>query len=200
MRNIAPGVAILAFAMLLMLAISGPVAAQGEEADPAGTEITRQQTGGYDISIYVSPDQPRADWAVFTVFPRMADTGEPVESAVVHVYGSPADGGRRQGSPALNTPDDRGRYIGRLNLLSYVGLWAIEAEVDGPAGVASVTAPVEVVPRALARENLPYGTTVWALIIVAFVGGALWLVYSSKRARRKQQAGQHDRQVGHGGA
>ncbi len=171
------------FALALFMAGRSALAQSGAPA-PAGVEVARTPPGQPDtVAVYMEPERPVVGVVHFEVAVSRTDTGEPVRELQVRVYGNPPSGADRQTSRALDTADRPGIYAGNIEM-DRAGTWSMSVDLvstpDAPP--VSLTFPVEV--RARVRASTALGTLVWALITAAIVGGAGWLWWSSKRARR----------------
>ena len=162
--------------------------AQDGGAGSQGTELLRTATPQYGLSVHVRPERLVAGIGQFEVTLERPGTGEPVRGAVVRLFAAHPDGGERQTARALDTPARPGRYVSKIEF-DRAGQWAMEVEVA--YGGTTFQAPFEAVVQARTRASGStfLGSVVWAVMSAAIFGGALWLVYSSKRARRRRSGG-----------
>ncbi len=154
---------------------------------PAGVEVARTPVGQPEtVVVYMAPERPVVGIVHFEVVVFRTDTRKPVRELQLRVHGDPPSGGDRQTSRALDTLDRPGIYAGNLDM-ERAGTWSVSVDVvstpDTPP--VSLAFPVEI--RARVRASTALGTLVWALITVGIVGGAVWLWWSSKKARRARQ-------------
>ncbi len=176
-------------AAMLMLAAASVVPVPSAEAQPETIQelvIYDDVTGPYDVKIIQFPARAIVGTLRIIVEPKDAETGQPVENALVRIFGTPPEEGERQFSPGLNSPTDRTRYFGQLEL-DDAGLWTLDIEIDGDHGRAIAITQATIHERARSGEATLIGTIVFILISAAFVGAGVWLWYSSKRARRRRE-------------
>jgi hypothetical protein len=136
--------------------------------------------------LQVSPVAPIRGTTRFAVRVRDAETGEDIDGATIRVFGTPAEKGKKQYTPALNSPFDPVYYLAQLDLED-AGLWAIDIEVDSELGSGITVMSIQVAERG--RTSTAGGNVLFVLISLSFVAGIGWVWYSSKKAlkRRDQQ-------------
>lgn len=171
------------FAIVAAALIATATTVQAQEEEPiVGYAILGEDIAGpYSIQVQVSPPNPIVGITRVAVRVRDAETDEDLPEVFVRVFGTPADEGERQYSPALNSPADRTFYLSQLDLET-AGQWAIDVEVESDLGQGSTVMPVIVQSRVRSGSGNGWGTALFVLISLSFVGGALWLWYSSKQA------------------
>lgn len=170
----------------VMLAPCNPASAQ-TAAPEAGPRTVRASVGPYAVSISVRPGQPVAGLVHFEAAVAMAASGQQVPGAEVRMHASPPAAGERQTSRAVARPDDPGVYVANLELAS-PGLWLLTVEVTSGGKTHAGGFELDVRARTRNPSAAPLGTAVWALITLAVITGAGWLVYSARRARRRTPA------------
>lgn len=180
-------VAALAVAAVSMAAVLGTqlAAAQAEPPPGADVVISDQVAGPYRVRVSQSPARVIIGTVRLVVQPFDAETGDPVDDAMVRIFGTPPGEGERQYSPGLNSPTDRTLYFGQLEL-EEAGNWTIDVEIDAPQGRAIAITQTEVHERARSGSNTLIGTILFALISAAFAGGGTWVWYTSKKARERR--------------
>jgi len=176
------------FAIVAAALIATATTVQDQEEEPiVGYAILGEDIAGpYSIQVQVSPPNPIVGITRVAVRVRDAETDEDLSEVFVRVFGTPADEGERQYSPALNSPADRTFYLSQLDLET-AGQWAIDVEVESDLGQGSTVMPVIVQSRVRSGSGNGWGTALFVLISLSFVGGALWLWYSSKQALRERE-------------
>jgi len=176
------------FAIVAAALIATATTVQAQEEEPiVGYAILGEDIAGpYSIQVQVSPPNPIVGITRVAVRVRDAETDEDLSEVFVRVFGTPADEGERQYSPALNSPADRTFYLSQLDLET-AGQWAIDVEVESDLGQGSTVMPVIVQSRVRSGSGNGWGTALFVLISLSFVGGALWLWYSSKQALRERE-------------
>jgi hypothetical protein len=176
------------FAIVAAALIATATTVQAQEEEPiVGYAILGEDIAGpYSIQVQVSPPNPIVGITRVAVRVRDAETDEDLPEVFVRVFGTPADEGERQYSPALNSPADRTFYLSQLDLET-AGQWAIDVEVESDLGQGSTVMPVIVQSRVRSGSGNGWGTALFVLISLSFVGGALWLWYSSKQALRERE-------------
>jgi hypothetical protein len=184
-------IAIAAALFIVLLApgsLSGTASAQSEPPVGAELVIFEGTAGPYTVQIAQSPQRPTVGSVRFVVVPVDTATGQPVENALVRIFGTPPGEGERQYSPGLNSPTSRSLYFGQLELDS-AGAWTIDVEIDAPQGRSLAVAQTTVNERARSsRDSQIVGTAVFVLVSLAFAGGGAWLWWSSKKARSRRAA------------
>lgn len=180
--------------LLLALAVfaygfanSGQISAQADPADTAGLVIYDDTAGPYSVKITQSPERAIVGTVRLIVEPVDRETGLPVESALVRIFGTPEEEGERQFSPGLNAPSDPSVYFGQLEL-EEPGVWTIDVEIDADQGRAIAITQATIHERARSGSSTLIGTILFVLVSGAFVGAGLWLWYSSKKARQRRDA------------
>jgi hypothetical protein len=176
-------------AVIVISGTTSPLRAQDNEDNGAivGYRILGEAVAGpHTIQLQVSPLAPITGTTRFAVRIRDAETGEDIDDAIVRVFGTPAEKGEKQYTPALNSPFDPVYYLAQLDL-EESGLWAIDIEVESELGSGVTVMSIQVGARS--RSSATGGTVIFALISLSFVLGIGWLWYSSKKAlkRRAQQ-------------
>ena len=165
--------------------------AQTEEESPRQV-IINAVSGNYEIVVAVTGARSVVGPQRLTINVRDVETKEWVTDARVSIFGTPPDGGRRLYSPALNSPADPTTYVSQIPL-NDEGAWVMDVEVTVAGVLVATEGVLEVEPRVRGSgASVPYGTAVLVLIVVAFLGGAGWLVLQSRkamRARRLAEAG-----------
>lgn len=181
----------LAAAIIVMVLIAGGGArANAQEAGqepPPGAELVifNGSAGPYDVRISQSPARAVLGSVRIVVEPVDAETGLPVENALVRVFGTSPEGGERQYSPGLNSPSNRSLYFGQV-VLEDEGVWTIDVEIDSPLGRSIAIAQTTIHGRARSSNGALVGTALFALVTGGFAGGGVWLWYSSKTARKRR--------------
>ena len=170
---------------------AGGAIAQTEEESPRQV-IVNSVSGDYEIVVGVTGVRSVVGPQRFTITVRDVATREWVTDARVSIFGTPPDGGRRLYSPALNSPANPTTYISQIPL-NDEGAWVMDVEVTVAGVLVATEGVLEVEPRVRGSgASVPYGTAVLGLILVAFFGGAGWLVLQSRKAmkaRRLAEAG-----------
>lgn len=166
--------------------------AQTDEESPRQV-IVHEVASAYEIVVAVTGVRSVVGPQRLTVNVRDVETREFVTDARISIFGTPPDGGRRLYSPALNSPADRSTYISQIPL-NDEGAWVIDVEVTVADELVATEGVLEVEPRVRGSgASVPYGTAVLGLIVVAFLGGAGWLVLQSRKAmkaRERAEAGE----------
>lgn len=180
-------VAVIAFTALFTG--SRPVSAQdGSQTDGpiTGYVILGEETAGpHKVQVQVSPGKPVVGILRFAVRIRNAETGEDIDDAIVRIFGTPSEKGEKQYSPALNSPFDPIFYLAQLEL-EHAGIWAIDVEIESELGTGTTVMSLRVDPRIRGGSGGVWGTVLFGLIGLAFVGAGTWLWYSSKKARKSR--------------
>jgi len=178
----------LIFAVVVAALVATATTVQAQEEEPiVGYKILGEDVAGpYRIQVQVSPENPVVGITRVAVRVRDAESGEDLPEVFVRVFGTPADEGERQYSPALNSPADRTFYLSQLDLET-TGQWGIDVEVESDLGQGSTVMPVLVQSRVRSGSGNGWGTALFVLVSLSFVGGGLWLWYSSKRALRERE-------------
>ena len=188
LRPLATAIFALAFFALVTLSVDGRAQAQETgQQPPPGAELVifDNSAGPYNVTISQSPARAVLGTIRIVVEPVDAETGLPVENAIVRVFGTPPDGGERQYSPALNSPTDRRLYFGQI-VLEDAGVWTIDVEIDSPIGRSIAIAQTTIYGRARSSNGALVGTALFVLVSGGFAGGGVWLWYTSKTARRRR--------------
>lgn len=177
--------------LLALMAVTAfaPARASAQEDPVPNAELLIYDgvTGPYRVKIIQVPARVIIGTLRVIVEPTDAETGLPVENALVRIFGTPSGDGERQFSPGLNSPIDRTRYFGQLEL-EEAGVWTLDVEIDGDLGRAIAIAQATIYERVRNGDNTTIGTIIFAMITSAFVGVGIWLWYSSKRAQRRREA------------
>lgn len=170
---------------------AGGAAAQTDEEFPRQV-IVNAVSGDYEIVVAVTGVRSVVGPQRLVITVREVETKEWVTDARVSVFATPPDGGRRLYSPALNSPADPTTYISQIPL-NDEGAWVMDVEVTAAGVLVATEGVLEVQPRVRGSgASVPYGTAVLGLIVLAFLGGAGWLVLQSRKAmkaRRLAEAG-----------
>ena len=160
--------------------------AQTEEESPRQV-IINEVSGDYEIVVAVTGARSVVGPQRLTINVRDFETKEWVTDARVSIFGTPPDGGRRLYSPALNSPADPTTYVSQIPL-NDEGAWVMDVEVTIAGNLVATEGVLEVEPRVRGSgASVPYGTAVLGLIVVAFLGGAGWLVLQSRKAMKARR-------------
>ena len=162
-----------------------PVSAQDNEEIAGYTIVAEDPAGPHTVQLQVSPANPIVGTSRFAVRVRDNVTGVDVDNAFVRVYATPSEKGKKQFSPALNSPFDPIYYLAQLDL-EHAGIWAIDVEVDSQLGTGRTVMSSEVQPRQRSGAGNDWGSGLFILVILAFALGISWVTYSSKKALRQR--------------
>lgn len=186
---------VLGFIWLTALAISIAVVVSGiwlfEVASAQSLTLTSgpfvqvadEKAGPYRLIVHQSPERVILGTLSVAVQVHDAETDASIADAHVLVYGTPSEQGSRQRAPALNSPDDREYYVGRIEV-EESGVWALDVVVDHPEfGSATLTLATEVFERSRGGDNLLFGTVLWVLVSLAFAGVVWHLIRKSRKMR-----------------
>ena len=166
------------------LFVSGfPASAQDNEEIVGYTIVGEDPVGPHTVQLQVSPASPIVGTSRFAVRVRDKVTGVDVDNAFVRVYATPSEKGKKQYSPALNSPFDPIYYLAQLDL-EHAGIWAIDVEVDSELGSGRTVMSIQVQPRQRSGAGNDWGSGLFILVTLAFVLGISWVTYSSKKALR----------------
>ena len=186
-RHVAVLFALAAIAFALLVSPAVAVAQDGAQEDAeqiVGYVILGEEIAGpYLIQVQLSPGAPQEGIVRFAVRIRDSQTGEDIDDAIVRVFGTPSEQGEKQYTPGLNSPFDPVFYLAQLELEN-AGIWAIDVEVESELGSGATVLSLRVNPRTRGVTEGNWGTILFLLVSLAFVSGASWLWYSSKKARR----------------
>ena len=185
-----PTIAIVGVVTAALLMASGSGRAYAQETvqqPPPGAELVifNDTAGPYNVKISQSPARAVVGTIRIVVEATDAETGLPVQDALIRVFGTPPEAGERQYSPALNSPTDRTLYFGQL-VLEDAGVWTLDVEIDSPIGRAVAITQTTINGRARTSNGALVGTLLFALVTSGFVGGGVWLWLSSKAARKRR--------------
>ena len=171
---------------LFFLAVVGP--ATDAFAQSEAFELFRGRSGPYEVSIGIQPDKPTIGIVQFSVVVVDLETSQPVENASVMIVANNPEGEPTFQSPALNHPREPEFYVGNINFRS-PGQWSLLVRINTPdkAEVEIIT-PLNI--RPLVSNPGIEGTFVFALIVVALVGGSTYVWYSARRQKRALRASQ----------
>lgn len=179
----------LALALLVVFAGISATPARAQSIPEANQELViyDEVSGPYRVKITQFPARALVGTLRVIVEPTDAETGLPVENALVRIFGTPPAEGERQFSPGLNSPTDRTLYFGQLEL-EEAGVWTLDVEIDADQGRAIAIAQATIYERARSGDNTLIGTIIFIAISVGFVGVGFWLWFTSKRARQQRDA------------
>ena len=162
-----------------------PVSAQDNEEIVGYTIVGEDPVGPHTVQLQVSPVSPIVGTSRFAIRVRDKVTGVDVDNAFVRVYATPSEKGKKQYSPALNSPFDPIFYLAQLDL-EHAGVWAIDVEVDSELGSGRTVMSIHVQPRQRSGVGNDWGSGLFILVTLAFVLGISWVAYSSKKALRQR--------------
>lgn len=176
-------------AVLLIAAVLVPTRAHAQGDPEANGELViyDEVTGPYRVKISQFPARAIVGTLRVIIEPTDAETGLPIENALIRIFGQPPAEGERQFSPGLNSPTNRTLYFGQMEL-EEAGVWTVDVEIDGDKGRAIAIAQATIHERARSGNNTLVGTILFILISVAFVGGGTWLWFTSKHAQKRRDA------------
>ena len=93
--------------------------------------------------------------------------------------------GKKQFSPALNSPFDPIYYLAQLDL-EHPGIWAIDVEVDSDLGSGTTVMSIQVQQRQRSGTGNAWGSGLFILVTLTFILGISWVSYSSRKALRQR--------------
>ena len=145
--------------------------------------VADENVGNYRVIVHQSPGRVIVGALTYAVQVHTHVDDANVPDAKIKVYATPSERGERQVAPALNSPEDRGYYVGRLEI-EEPGVWAIDVVVEHPEhGEATLTLAAEVFERSRGGSNLVFGTVLWVFVSIVFVAVTWYLVRKSRRAK-----------------
>ena len=159
--------------------------AQDNEEIAGYTIVAEDPAGPHTVQLQVSPVSPIVGTSRFAVRVRDTLTGVDIDNAFVRVYATPSEKGKKQYSPALNSPFDPTYYLAQLDL-EHAGIWAIDVEVDSELGTGTTVMSIQVQPRQRSGTGNDWGSGLFILVTLAFVLGISWVTYSSKKALKQR--------------
>ena len=177
LRSVVRSVLLAAMAAALVQMASSPVFANGD-----GSEIFRGREGPYEIIVGVQPERLLVGSIHFTVTPLDTETSLPVLKAEITLVAHDPQGRPSVQARAVNAPGSRRYYDANMTIDS-PGEWTVVVEVSTEAlGRATFTVPLKVEEAALSPRVA--GTVVWSVVLAILAGGAAYVWYSARRARR----------------
>ncbi len=184
--------AFAAFALLAVWVVfsTGYAGAQATE-DPV--EVFRETKGQHALSITMLPARPTVGVVHFNIMPTDAASAAAVQDAVItvianspHVTEQYPNGKPEYQVRAINNPDDRRSYAANMTI-EYEGLWTFDVVISSSSiGAETFTVPLEI--GELPIDPGAEGGLILALILIAFTGGSIYLIRSSKKAIRRREA------------
>ena len=145
--------------------------------------VADEDVGNYRVIVHQSPGRVIVGALTYAVQVHTHVDDANVPDAKIKVYATPSERGERQVAPALNSPEDRGYYVGRLEI-EEPGVWAIDVVVEHPEhGEATLTLATEVFERSRGGSNLVFGTVLWVFVSIVFIAVTWYLVRKSRRAK-----------------
>ena len=150
-------------------------------------EIYRERGGGYEMVVGVLPERPRVGVVHVTITLLDAESGDPVSDARINVVAHDELGNARYQARAVNTPAAPRHYDANFTIESE-GNWMLVVEVQSDRlNLATFNVPLSV--DSPSNEPGLGGLLIWLLVIAAFVGGGVYVWYSSVRASRRAAEG-----------
>jgi len=156
--------------------LTPPVSAQV----PPGDQPFQAEAGPYHITLSRSLSSLSLGHADFVVTVLDRASRQPVTGAQVALLFQGPRSTEWARSLALSGPDAPGRYSARVNL-DAPGIWQVALEVSSPLGTVGVDAPPVLVP---AMRRFSSGSWVFVGVTLVLAGGALYLWWSARRAKR----------------
>lgn len=157
------GVALACVALALL-----PWAGGTARAQDGATELTRGQSGPYEIAVVANPPAPYAGLGSrFSVHVTRAGDGAAVRDAEVHLQATWPDGRDAGRIAAPQDPQQPGWYEALLRLRQ-AGVWQYTVVVEGAAGAGDVSGPITVLEASTSGWS---GTVLWLAALGVIVGG-----------------------------
>ncbi len=175
----------LAVLVTLSAGLGAPVAAQGQA--PRGANVYSADVAANSVLVTMLPESPVVGIVHFEVALTSLATGTPASGVEVRLYATPRESGERQTARALDSPASPGRYASKLEL-ERAGVWDVAVEIGPGAQDGRGQFAITVRSRTRGSGGGALGSAVWAIVSVSIVGGALWLYFGSRRARRRRGA------------
>ena len=172
-------IAIIVVAGLTVFVIISPATTF---AHGAGEEIASVVSGPFIIGVRMLPSKPVVGIFHISVSVRDVKTESQVDGAIVHVFAIKKDGGANLFSPALTASSESLYHDANLEL-EEAGTWIFRTDVETDAGSGSAQFELYVAERSRGGSNLAFGTALFAVVVLAIVGGATWVAYSARRVR-----------------
>ena len=173
-------VAVLALAPLAGLLVVAPAGRALANGD--AVEIFRGQEGPYEVIVGIQPVEPVVGTVHFSVTPLDASTSLPVTDAEITIVANDERGEPTYQARALNTPTSPQYYDANFTFEA-PGTWTLLVQVKSE-GLGEATATVPLTVREQSITPSPAGAFVLLIIVVALVGGSLYLWHSARRQRR----------------
>ncbi len=148
--------------------------------------VLQVNRGPYSIVIWQSPERAIVGTVRFIV--ELHDiSGNPIDSALVTLYGSHlSNGSRPQSAHAINTPMHPYFYYSFLEL-EHAGQWNVRFEIEGPDGKLPLDMLVDVSSRSRSGSFVQPATWLFIGLQGALIGGVLLIWYQGKKRRQNNQ-------------
>jgi hypothetical protein len=175
----------LIFACVVITAIACAAAAVEAHSGPPFPVVSGQIVGPYEVSIWTDPDATDDGSAAgqFWVVVRAAGQAGPLPSETrVIVSVDPARGGGTQQGTANPVNGDVSRQFVAL-VMDHEGRYVTRASIDGPLGVAEVSAEVDATYDLRPSPSL-VGIYLMPFVLIGFLWTKLLLRRRQSRARR----------------
>ena len=174
---------VVALMLLALLAVASP---DSLSAQANALEIFSGRVGSYQIAVAVQPEAPKVGPVHFSISLTDAETSLGVTDATIVIIANDEGGEPTYQAPALNTPRSPQSYEANISFLAS-GRWTVEVRVESAGlGPAVVSVPLDVEKLSIAANS--WGALVLLGLIAVLIGGAAYVGYSARRARRGRQA------------
>lgn len=175
-------------APILLLSSAGPLFAQdgGQGGDTTGpVRIDRQVTvGAYQIFVEAEASNLSLGTALISVAVLESESGEPVPGAHVVIHTRHATTDETGWATALPVPERPEIYRARMKL-DHPGRWAVNVEVDGSMGRVETRVGTVTIPE---PRQYWVGSLVFAGMSVILFSGAVYVIWSIRRAQKRREA------------
>ena len=175
---------VLRAALLLLagFALMGQAPDREESIFDKPLQIFRGPAGPYEVILTVQPQKPRVGTVHFAATVLHPGTQTLVENANVLIVAYNPDGEPTYQTPALNDPATPIHYKGNI-IFRGAGQWSLAVRIDSDLhGAAEARMPLHIAQPA-STPGIE-GALMLGLVTVALGGGAAYVAYSARRARR----------------
>lgn len=155
------------------------------EAQTPPLTVFQENVEEYGLTVTVEPNPPLVGIVHFKITPVNLSTNEPITDAIIRLVASSNDGEKKIQAVAINNPQAREVYASNLKF-RLAQTWSVDLEIDSPpSGPTTATFPIEIGAPPSPPQNA--GAAFMFLgIFAALVGGAAYLVWSSRRKLRNR--------------
>ena len=171
--------------IIILINLSSTLFAQESNSLPGYKYLGEYNSDPHEVQVYITPSDPKIGIIRLAAKIKNSEDKNYIKNAKVTIYLTSKDSGAKLYNLALNSPNDYVHYLSQFEL-EESGEWVVDLEVESEKGKSLTILDFVVSDEVRAGYNNIWGTVLFLLVCVSFLGGIFWLRISSKRIKKRQ--------------